>query len=40
LITSNIKDFTKNNELKFKDLKIITPTGFVKLWREKYEGKT
>jgi len=35
LITSNIKDF-KNAELKFDQLKIITPSEFVKMWRDKY----
>ena len=35
LITSNIRDF-KNAELKFDQLKIITPGEFVKMWREKY----
>ena len=35
LITSNVRDF-KNAELKFDQLKIITPGKFVKMWREKY----
>ncbi len=39
LITSNIKDFTVKSELKFNDLHIITPSDFVRLWREKYESK-
>lgn len=34
LITSNIRDF-KNAELKFDELKIITPGEFVKIWRNK-----
>lgn len=34
LITSNVKDF-KNAELKFDQLKIITPSEFVKMWRDK-----
>ena len=34
LITSNIKDF-KQAELIFDQLKIITPSEFVKIWREK-----
>ena len=34
LITSNIKDF-KNAELKFDELKVITPGEFVKMWRNK-----
>lgn len=39
IITRNIKDFIQT-ELKFEDLKIITPSDFVKLWRKKYEGKS
>ena len=34
LITSNTRDF-KNAELKFDQLKIITPGEFVKMWRDK-----
>jgi len=34
LITSNIRDF-RNAELKFDQLKIITPSEFVKMWRNK-----
>ena len=34
LITSNTRDF-KNAELKFDQLKIITPGEFVNMWREK-----
>lgn len=34
LITSNVRDF-KNAELKFDQLKIITPSEFVKMWRDK-----
>jgi putative PIN family toxin of toxin-antitoxin system len=37
IITSNIKDFTINKELKFDEIKIITPSEFVKYWRENYE---
>lgn len=35
LITSNVKDF-ENAELKFEQLQIITPSEFVKKWRDKY----
>lgn len=35
LITSNIRDF-KNAELKFDQLRIITPSEFVKRWRDDY----
>ena len=34
IITSNAKDF-KNAELKFDELKVITPGEFVKMWRNK-----
>jgi len=34
LVTSNIKDF-KNAELKFDQLKIVTPSEFAKIWRSK-----
>ncbi len=34
LVTNNIKDF-KNAELKFDQLKVITPKEFVKIWRNK-----
>ncbi len=37
-IKNNVKDFTYKSELKFKDLFIITPADFVKMWREKYES--
>jgi putative PIN family toxin of toxin-antitoxin system len=38
VITNNIKDFTQNSDLKFDDLKIITPADFVKYWRNNYEN--
>jgi putative PIN family toxin of toxin-antitoxin system len=34
LVTSNIKDF-KNAELKFDQLKIVTPGEFAKIWKSK-----
>ena len=34
LVTSNTKDF-KNAELKFDQLKIVTPSEFAKIWRSK-----
>jgi eukaryotic-like serine/threonine-protein kinase len=34
LITSNIRDYTKNTNLKFDSFKIITPAEFVKSWRK------
>ncbi|MDM8551229.1 hypothetical protein QUF72_14185 [Desulfobacterales bacterium HSG2] len=36
LITGNIRDFVQKAELRFEQLKIITPGGFVKMWRDKY----
>lgn len=35
LVTNNIKDF-KSTELKFEQLKIVTPGEFLKTWRNKY----
>lgn len=37
IITRNIRDFTKNNDLKFEEIEIITPTDFIHYWREHYE---
>ena len=37
LITGNIKDFTKNRNLNFEDLKILTPSEFVINWRKENE---
>ncbi|TGL29602.1 PIN domain-containing protein, partial [Leptospira wolffii] len=38
LITSNIKDYLVGNNLKFEDLRVITPSEFMKLWREENEN--
>jgi predicted nucleic acid-binding protein len=38
LITNNVRDFTTKSELKFQDLKILTPSDFVKMWRKEYES--
>ena len=35
LITCNIRDF-QQAELKFESLQIMTPSEFVKMWREQY----
>ncbi len=35
LITRNIKDYTKNNELLFDSFQITTPSIFLEKWREK-----
>lgn len=40
VITNNVRDFTVKSELKFKDLKIINPSDFVKMWRKNYESKS
>ena len=37
IITSNVRDFTKNTQLKFLDHQIITPADFVKKWRKENE---
>ncbi|MBP9097161.1 MAG: putative toxin-antitoxin system toxin component, PIN family [Ignavibacteria bacterium] len=37
IITSNIKDFNENKNLKFDSFKVITPTDFAKYWRLNYE---
>lgn len=39
LITNNIRDFKYNNNLKFPSIKIITPSDFVKEWKNNYENK-
>jgi len=36
IITSNIRDFEKA-ELKGFSFQIVTPSDFLKIWREKYE---
>ncbi|MFH0974613.1 MAG: putative toxin-antitoxin system toxin component, PIN family [Spirochaetota bacterium] len=38
IITSNKRDFIHSNELKFDDIKIITPAEFVELWRKENES--
>lgn len=37
LVTNNIKDFTVRSDLKFDDLKVITPIQFIHIWRRFYE---
>jgi putative PIN family toxin of toxin-antitoxin system len=37
LITSNLKDFNSNKNLKFDSFTVISPTDYVKFWRKKYE---
>jgi putative PIN family toxin of toxin-antitoxin system len=37
LITSNIRDFTYQTELKLDNFTVITPKDFVKYWRETHE---
>jgi hypothetical protein len=37
LITSNTKDYIKENDIKFSDLNIVAPAEFVKLWRSQNE---
>jgi len=38
LITSNTRDFTIKAELKFDDLRIITPSNFAATWRKAHES--
>lgn len=38
LITSNIRDYKKNADLKLTTMKIVTPADFSKIWREKHEN--
>ncbi len=37
LITNNITDFTRGNELKFDSFIVLTPSDFVKKWRQENE---
>jgi predicted nucleic acid-binding protein len=37
VITNNIKDFTKDVQLKFTDFEVVTPADFVKIWRKENE---
>lgn len=39
LITNNIRDFKYNTNLKFPNIKILTPSDFVKEWKNNYENK-
>ncbi|EQA36897.1 toxin-antitoxin system toxin component, PIN family [Leptospira inadai serovar Lyme str. 10] len=38
LVTSNIRDYLVGNNLKFADLKVITPSEFMKIWRVENES--
>ena len=37
LITSNLKDFNSNKNLRFDSFTVISPTEYVKFWRKEYE---
>ena len=37
LITSNLRDFTRDHNLQFDDLNIVTPKQFVQYWRTYHE---
>jgi len=37
LITSNIRDYQVNNNLKFNSFEIITPSDFLHKWKQEYE---
>jgi len=34
IVTSNVRDFTNDNELKFDGFRILTPAQFIKEWEE------
>jgi len=34
LVTNNVKDYVNNSNLRFDSFKIITPSDFVKKWRQ------
>jgi putative PIN family toxin of toxin-antitoxin system len=34
IVTSNVRDFRNDNELKFDGFRILTPTQFIKEWEE------
>ncbi len=38
LVTSNVRDYQVDNNLQFEDLKVVTPSGFMKKWREENEN--
>ena len=37
VITNNIKDFTKDVQLRFSDFEVVTPAEFEKMWRKENE---
>ncbi|KKL99141.1 hypothetical protein LCGC14_1817430 [marine sediment metagenome] len=37
LITRNTKDFTIDTDLRNDDLRIVTPTEFMQIWRSSHE---
>ena len=37
LITSNLKDFSSNKNLRFDSFIVISPSDYVKFWRKEYE---
>jgi putative PIN family toxin of toxin-antitoxin system len=37
VITNNVRDFTHNSQLRFPDFLVVTPSDFVKKWRNENE---
>ena len=37
IVTSNVRDFIKNVQLKFSDFGVVTPSEFMKRWRKENE---
>ena len=37
IITKNVRDFTHNADLRFEEIEIVTPAGFLNKWRD-YHG--
>ncbi|PJD98633.1 MAG: putative toxin-antitoxin system toxin component, PIN family [Leptospira sp.] len=37
LITSNLKDFSSNKNLRFDSFIVISPSDYIKFWRKEYE---
>ena len=38
MITRNVKDYKRGNELRFDSFKIVTPSEFLALWRDQHEN--
>lgn len=38
LITQNIRDFTRDADLRNDDLHVVTPAEFMKIWEDTHEA--